>query len=97
MQVKNNENRSAVEHEKQAAQTQKNDPVAEQNKTHDVKKQAEAQADKGKSWEKFAAQPSAQTPANVADQAAAAKHVESSQAISRADIEARLREHSIKA
>jgi hypothetical protein len=93
MQVKNNEHRAAVEHDPATTAPAKIDPVAESNKTQDVHKQAEHQQDKGKNWEKFAASPSAQPPANIN----ANKQVEASQEISRADIEAKLREHTIKA
>ena len=96
MQVKQNENRAAVEHDKDVTKPQKIDPVAESNKTHDVRKQAEEQQDKGENWKKFAANKSGQSPANV-NQQAHVKQVEANEEIKRADIEARLREDRIKA
>ena len=92
MQIKNNDHH-AVEREQAAAQPQKIDPVAKSNEAHDVGKQAANQQAKGEDWKKFAASPSAQPPANINDD----KQVKASQEISRADIEAKLRENNIKA
>lgn len=96
MQVKNNDNHAAIEQDHKVREADKSQDVVASNKTHDVKKQAEQQVDKGRDWEKFAHKTPAHVPPNVSD-VSAQKQVEASKESTRIDIEAKLREQSIKA
>ena len=98
MQVKPNEHKPGVEpvaETQSAAHAHKVDPTAEANKTKDVDKQASAQQDRAKQWDKFAAHPAASVQA--ASHAHEVKKIEANEALAKADIEAKLRENGIKA
>lgn len=96
MQIKNNDNHLALEQDKAVRGADKASHVVESNKTHDAKKQAEQQADRGQDWQKFAQNAHHVSPSNIND-VAAAKQVEAGKESARIDIEAKLRENTIKA